>query len=102
MNIRIIRDNKKVEDETDISNAIIWATLVQEQTKDAWKMSDEEIIEMVKTKTVDFLDYDATHDEWGNLVDGMIVRLGKGGYSASTCFDNPLTLEIDSTEVETV
>lgn len=103
MDIRVIRDNKKVEDETtQIVAAITWATLVQEQTKDAWKLTDDEIREMVRTKTADLLDYDATHDEWGNTVDGMIVRLGRGGYSVSTCFDNPLPEAIDNTAVDPV
>lgn len=93
MDIRIVRDTKKMEDEeTGIRAATTWATLIQEITKDAWGMTDEQVAEMVNVATADLLNYETTHDEWGNAVNAIEVRLGKGGYSASTVFDDLLPI----------
>lgn len=89
MEIRVIRDSKKVEDEEGtMRSAIVWATLVQELTKKVWEMTNDEIVEMVKGQT-DYLDYETTHDDWGNAVDAIEVVVGKGGYSVATVFDAP-------------
>lgn len=87
MKVRVIRS---VKDDETVRAAIIWATISQEFTKDAWSMTDEQVIEMVNDKTKDILNYEMTHDEWGNPVDAIEVRLGKVGYSVATVFDDLL------------
>lgn len=97
MEVRIVRDKSKAEgDSAQIVRAIFWATLVQESTNEMWKLSDAKVAEAVEAKVADLLDYDATHDEWGNPVDALLVRLGKGGYSVATVFDDPLPIWQDT------
>lgn len=94
MEIRIVRDTKKVEDEeAAIRAAITWATLVQETTNKVWTMKDEQIAEMVKDEIDSLLTFDATHDEWGNAVNAVEVLVGKGGYSVSTVFDTTYPID---------
>lgn len=89
METRIIRDKSKGEDEVvAITHAVTWATLIQEQDKEVWNLSDDKVTELINNKVTEMLDYEATHDELGNPVDALIVRLGKGGYSVSTVFDS--------------
>lgn len=91
METRIVRDKSKSEGDEKVQvDAIIWATLIQESTKEVWKLSDDKVVEMVNSKVAEMLDYEATHDEWGNPVNALIIRLGKGGYSVHTVFDEAL------------
>lgn len=99
MKVRVMRSKKQQGDEeTQVKiSATTWATLIQEFSNDAWGMTDEQVVEMVNDKMVDILNYENTHDEWGNEVDAIEVRLGKVGYSVATVFD---TLLFDNYEGE--
>lgn len=91
METRIFRDKSKGEDDAPkMSNAITWATLVQNETKEMWNLTDDKIVELVNAQISEMLNYEATHDDLGNPVDAIIIRLGKGGYSVATAFDHPL------------
>ena len=96
MEIRIIRDKSKKVDEETAKSGIIWATLASEATKDAWNLTDDEIRAVVKTRDIDTISYEDSHDDLGNPVDAVMVRLGKGGYSVHTVFDNPLDAPVES------